>query len=71
VVHHCRSYKLNRFQKSQNAASRHRLTAKSHINGLGSTLARLEATVGFVDHIKPATAANNAVQAMTLGQRLD
>ena len=34
-----------------------------------SALARLEARVDFVDDIKPATAANNAIGAMTLGKR--
>jgi hypothetical protein len=34
-----------------------------------SALARLEARVDFVDDIKPATATNNAVCAVTLGKR--
>lgn len=34
-----------------------------------SALARLEARVDFVDDIKPATATNNAICAVTLGKR--
>jgi hypothetical protein len=37
----------------------------------GSALARLEAAIGLVDHIGPATATDNAVIPVTAFERLE
>jgi len=38
---------------------------------IGLTLAGLEAPIGFVDDVKPATAAHDPAIAVTITQRLD